>query len=377
MDTSPVVSVVIPAYNAARYIGRTLDSVLAQTYRNLEIVIVDDGSADDTLAIAESYAAANDRIRVFRQANSGVAAARNLAIRNSTGQFVAPVDADDYWFPEKIEQQLKVMLDAGEDTGLVYSWWISIDENDRVWGSAARWNAVGRVADALLFINFIGNASVPLFRRTALDEAGLYNSDFRKENGQGCEDWDITLRVAERYNVALAPHFNVGYRAVGNSMSRNSREMARSFELMLQDLRVRRSDVDPSVIRWSKSRFYSYVASQAYNANNAREAMYWLRRVAVVDPLVVVSPGIAKVAVKSAIRVLGSPIIKRIWPTPEDWRSFRDAATNRSAATTLKELLADPNRRPASQSWQAWKPYDHILKSRWRSLTGMNPPVEG
>ncbi|MCB0720202.1 MAG: hypothetical protein KDD65_17265, partial [Bacteroidetes bacterium] len=186
-----------------------------------------------------------------------------------------------------------------------------------------------------------------------------------------------TLRVAERYNVALAPHFNVGYRAVGNSMSRNSREMARSFELMLQDLRVRRSDVDPSVIRWSKSRFYSYVASQAYNANNAREAMYWLRRVAVVDPLVVVSPGIAKVAVKSAIRVLGSPIIKRIWPTPEDWRSFRDAATNRSAATTLKELLADPNRRPASQSWQAWKPYDHILKSRWRSLTGMNPPVEG
>lgn len=112
----PLVSVVIPVYNCAGYVGAAIGSALSQTYRPIEIVVVDDGSTDDTRAVVESF---GERVRYFRQEHSGAGAARNLGIRHARGEFVALLDADDLWANDKIELQIEVMSEH-PDTDMVF-----------------------------------------------------------------------------------------------------------------------------------------------------------------------------------------------------------------------------------------------------------------
>jgi len=133
----PLVSAIVPAYNAAKTIDETLRSVRAQTYRNLEIIVVDDGSKDETAAIAEAHAGQDPRLRVIRQNNAGVAAARNAGILAARAEFVAPVDADDIWAPAKIARQLSLMKENPNAT-LCYTWWACIDHRGRVTGYGGR-----------------------------------------------------------------------------------------------------------------------------------------------------------------------------------------------------------------------------------------------
>ena len=102
----PLVSVIIPACNAEIFLEKTLDSVLAQTYKNIEVLVVDDGSQDRTAEIVEGVAQRDHRVILLRQSNAGVAAARNLAIQKSSGKYIAPIDADDIWFPQNLEKQV-------------------------------------------------------------------------------------------------------------------------------------------------------------------------------------------------------------------------------------------------------------------------------
>ena len=106
----PLVSVVIAAHNAAPYVASTLASACAQTYRALEVVVVNDGSTDSTADVVCGFAEADSRIRLLCQENKGVASARNLGIEAARGAFIAPLDADDVWYADKIARQLEVML---------------------------------------------------------------------------------------------------------------------------------------------------------------------------------------------------------------------------------------------------------------------------
>ncbi|MCA9271314.1 MAG: glycosyltransferase family 2 protein, partial [Planctomycetales bacterium] len=121
----PTISVVIPTFNCAGYIGRALDSVFSQDYAPLEVIIVDDGSTDDTIAALEPY---NDRIRLLRQANAGSAAARNAGLAQATGEFVALLDADDWFLPNKFHTQA-AMLAADPSLAAVHSGWRIVDED--------------------------------------------------------------------------------------------------------------------------------------------------------------------------------------------------------------------------------------------------------
>jgi glycosyltransferase involved in cell wall biosynthesis len=124
----PRVSIVIPTYNLAQYIGRTLATVFGQTYSDYEVIVADDGSTDDTQNVLSPW---DGKILYLYQSNRGVAAARNLALSKASGEFIAYVDADDMWYPQKLQRQVS-FLDAHQEYGLVHSEFSIVDESDQI-----------------------------------------------------------------------------------------------------------------------------------------------------------------------------------------------------------------------------------------------------
>jgi glycosyltransferase involved in cell wall biosynthesis len=281
----PTVSVVIPAFNGAVFIAEALDSVLAQTLRSLEVIVVDDGSVDETSAIVARYAARDSRVRLVRQENAGVGAARNTGIREACGPYVAPLDADDVWSPDKLEKQVARMEECGEATALVYCWSNLIDEAGRCVEVSSPYTIEGRIARALVVRNVVGNASVPLFRLTALRELGGYLTRAEQAGAQGCEDWDIALRIAERYDVRVVPERLVGYRQVPSAMSSRGEGMRLSYGVMCSRLRSRNPGLSRSLLRWSAGRFHQYLASQAYRQGDCASTVRHTVRAVMADPV--------------------------------------------------------------------------------------------
>ena len=190
---TPTVTVILPAYNAGSTIHETLVSVRAQTYADLEILVVDDGSQDGTKEIIERHAANDPRVRLLVQANSGVASARNRALAHASGAFVAPIDSDDLWQPDKIARQLALLGERGASVELVYTWFAVIDGESRV-RRVITPSEEGRVLPALCVGNFVGQASSPLMRTQSVIRAGGYDVSLRECAAQGCEDcftWDL------------------------------------------------------------------------------------------------------------------------------------------------------------------------------------------
>ncbi len=255
-----LVSVIIPAFNAASTIAETLQSAVTQTYRDLEIIDIDDGSTDATAEIVKQAAGRDSRIILQRQSNAGVAAARNAALALARGACIAPLDADDLWHVDKIARQVRRLEAAGSDVGVVYCWSMDIDRASIV--TERRLNLdrfEGDVYAALVLANFVGNSSVPLIRRHELQAVGGWNPDLRRQHAQGCEDWQTYLRLAERTDYALEPAFLVGYRQAEHAMSRQIASMRRSYRLVLGEARARHPELPARLFRWSAAAFDFYV----------------------------------------------------------------------------------------------------------------------
>ncbi|MBW3584474.1 MAG: glycosyltransferase family 2 protein [Cyanobacteria bacterium 0813] len=272
----PLVSVIIPAYNAEPFIEETLTSVLAQTYPAIEVLVVDDGSQDRTPEIVEKIGKKDSRVQLLKQQNAGVAAARNLGIQKSRGEYIAPIDADDIWYPENIEKQVECMLEGGEEVGVVYSWTVDLDEKGLLTGGFRSFRIEGDVYATLICHNFIGNASASMIRRSCLEKVGVYDKTLRERNAQGCEDWDLYLRIAELYQFRAVPEFSIGYRRMYNTMSTNYTAMANSQSLMLQAAKQRHPEIPDFLHRLSTSNFLLYLANQSSRNGRDRTALFWL-----------------------------------------------------------------------------------------------------
>jgi len=333
---SPLISVIIPAYNAATFIERTLISVLTQTYQNLEIIVVDDGSQDETVAIVQHYAQQDDRLLLLQQENAGVAAARNFGIRASKGEFIAPIDADDIWYPENLEKQVNCAIAGGKKVGLVYSWSVDIDENDGIEAGFHAAKVSGNVYKTLICHNFIGNASSTLIRRLCLTEVEGYSCELKQRNAQGCEDWDLYLRIAERYHFAVVPEFLVGYRKLTSSMSRNAHTMAKSHDLMLLATRQKATKVPNILYRLSKSSFYIYLAQQCYQYGDDREALNWLLQAVKIDPTILLCRyGTYLLAFKCVIFLA----LENLFPQPSGHRPKTAVKVVSQPKSKVKSLL--------------------------------------
>ena len=199
--SDPTVSVIIPTYNCESYIAETLNSVLHQSFKDLEIIVVDDGSTDHTPQIAASY---GPPVRLISQANSGVCKARNRGIREAAGRYLCLMDHDDYWVPSKLKLQLEVM-DRYPETGLVYStfiWWFSdrdgkfpLPESYQAESSPTGIDEEysGWVYHLLLLDCWVLTSSA-LIRADVFAKCGLFD-----ESLPYSEDWDLWLRVSREY----------------------------------------------------------------------------------------------------------------------------------------------------------------------------------
>lgn len=222
-----LVSVVIPAFNAARTVDATLRSARGQTHRHLEILVVDDGSTDGTARLVEAHVAQDSRIRLIGQANGGVARARNRGIDEAAGEFVAPLDGDDLWHPEKIARQLQALEDAGPKAALAYNWYRRIDMRDDVLPISPYPVVTGSVLHRHIDWNFISNGSTPLIRADVARRV-RYEPALHDAGNQGCEDYLFQLRIAARHQFACVPAFLTGYRRIPGAMSSSIERMIRS-----------------------------------------------------------------------------------------------------------------------------------------------------
>jgi glycosyltransferase involved in cell wall biosynthesis len=183
------VSVIIPTYNRAAMLGDALESVLAQTYQDFEVIVVDDGSTDHTSRVVDRY---HRRVRYIRQENQGHAAAKNTGIATAGGRYIAFLDDDDVWLPRKLALQVD-LLESNPDVGLVYAAGYRVEGGERtlICTEAPPFEPEG-VVRRLLKGNFLAICSV-LVRAQALNDAGAFDP----AHGP-CDDWDMWLRVASR-----------------------------------------------------------------------------------------------------------------------------------------------------------------------------------
>jgi glycosyltransferase involved in cell wall biosynthesis len=279
-----LVSVVVPAFNAARTIGETLDSVLAQTYKNLEVLVVDDGSTDATSSIVRDYARRDPRVMLVNKPNAGVASARNYGLAVCHGDYVAPIDADDVWHPTKIEKQMAIMLNGGPDLGLVYTLYRAIDEKGNILWTPPPRVCTGWVLTQLVYVNFIGNGSSLLFRRAAALSVGAYDPILRAEGAEGCEDVLLQLRLAIRYQFGCVKEYLVGYRLASGSMSSRGSRMRRSYQRALALIRSECPFLPGFAFRWSMAYYETVLVPSVLRNGNIALGLQFLLRAAVRDP---------------------------------------------------------------------------------------------
>lgn len=283
----PLVSIIVPAYNAQRYIEATLESLICQTYPHMEIMVVDDGSTDQTADIVKKFKENDPRIQLLQQSNSGVAAARNLGIQYSRGDYIAPVDADDLCYPQKIAKLVACLQAVDSKVGVVYSWSNIIDSAGNPTGTHLMSDFEGNVFEQLLFSNFIGNASSSLIRRHCLERAGLYNTAFFLQAAQGCEDYDLYLRIAEQFEFRVVKEFLTGYRKSENSMSSNHKSMERSRHLVYRDQKMRNPWIPDIVFHWAFAYHYLWLSRIALDNGYCYDSLKYFTRAATYDKMLI------------------------------------------------------------------------------------------
>lgn len=222
------ISVIIPTYNYGRFIAAAVESALGQTLAPAEVIIVDDGSADTT---AEAVARFGGRVRYIRQENAGVCRARNRGVKESRGELIAFLDADDIWEPTKLEKQAAIFA-ADKATGLVHCGMREFDSETGRTIALHLEGGEGRVAEELLLWEkpvIIGPGGTIMVTREAFDVAGGFDERLR------CgEDWDFCYRVARRYKVGFVREPLVNYRSHPAAAHRNVREMERGMGLFYE-----------------------------------------------------------------------------------------------------------------------------------------------
>jgi glycosyltransferase involved in cell wall biosynthesis len=208
----PILSVIIPAYNVEQYIREAVDSALQQTFQDIEVIVIDDGSTDGTNSIVRSIS--DQRLVIMEQANGGLGAARNAGIRKAAGKYLGLLDGDDVWLPQKAEAHIPVM-EKDENICISFSNMKYIDENGQYSGQLLISRYSEPTMDDLMLKNHITPTSA-ILRTSSIVEAGLFD-----EHIPGCEDYEMWVRMLHRTKMRAVhiPRVLAAYRVRGSSLS--------------------------------------------------------------------------------------------------------------------------------------------------------------
>ena len=228
MTSHRPLTVVIPTYNRADLLGEAIDSVLGQDWPDLELLVVDDGSTDNTPEVLASY---GDRLRVIRQENAGESAARNTGIRAATTELVALLDSDDYWLPGKLARQM-ALFDLEPAPDVTFTAYTRIGDAPREDIVLANWKGTQDDALEQLLLGCRINTSTAIGRRDAFVEAGLYDTSLRC-----AQDYDLWLRIAVHgFRTAYVAEPLATYRIHGGAVSLDPELVNTSTERVLERL---------------------------------------------------------------------------------------------------------------------------------------------
>jgi glycosyltransferase involved in cell wall biosynthesis len=264
----PVVSVVVPAYNAASTIRATLHSVLTQTFSALELIVINDGSTDQTLDVLGPIQERDGRLRVLSFPNRGLSASRNRGIAHARARYISFLDADDLWTPDKLESQLRA-LEQSPEAGVAYSWTDYMDANGGFLYPGTHATLSGDVYAELLQRNFIENGSNVLVRRDVFEQVGVFD-----ESLPAAEDRDFLIRAARRFPFAAVPKPQVLYRVTAGAMSSNiARQEKASLEVLRRNFAQAPASLQ-SLRDRSFSNTYAYLTMRALDSSTSRKRSF-------------------------------------------------------------------------------------------------------
>ena len=275
------VTVIIPAYNAETTLARTLESALAQTYQDLEIFIVDDGSTDATSALAREVAGGDPRVTILQQENAGVAAARDLALARASGKFTSWLDADDIWHPTKIEKQLAVFRDAREMPSFVYTGYRLIDSDDLIVPNFRPLTDVsGHTICRQTATNFFSNVSSIMVPTQLARKFGGHDPRLRAWGIEGAEDLLLQLQLSTLGPAGCCREALIGYRMHSDNMSLGHKRAARSNLKAIDLIEEMEADIPDWVFRLGRARTIGYVLHilKDGDARGAVELLWHLMR---------------------------------------------------------------------------------------------------
>ncbi len=274
----PLVSAVIPAYNAERTLAEAVASALAQSVRDLEVIVVDDGSRDGTLAVARSMG--DPRVRVISQENRGAAAARNAGIRASAGEFVALLDADDLWLPKKLERQLRFFSEHPECSACQSGAYF-VDDDLRILSVRPCPDSGRALEEALLFQNLPATMVSLTARKSCFLEVGMFD-----EGLEILEEWDMAIKMA-RFGgmrnileplVLYRVHPGNRHRNVGIHIAPGFAVLAKIFDDPSLPEAVKR------LRRRAYATFFRTLAGGSFNNGELPAFAWWAARSIAMDP---------------------------------------------------------------------------------------------
>jgi len=248
--TNDLVSIIVPSFNMARFLPEAMKSALAQSYANIEVLIVDDGSTDDTPEVVRQWES-DPRVRVHRQANGGLSHARNQGIALTRGPFIALLDADDTWSTDKLSRQMK-LFEGRAKVGVVYSDFALMDREGKSLPRGPMRMHRGWVSGALLIENFVP-ASSAVVRRKCFELYGGF--DTRLRTG---EDYDMWLRLSPHFQFEFLAEPVMQYRIGGWQMSKDYRARYETGIRTMQNFLDNNPDVvDRAVVRKAWAHTYT------------------------------------------------------------------------------------------------------------------------
>lgn len=285
--SEPMLSIVIPAYNVAPYIEAAIDSALAQTFTDLEVIVVDDGSTDDTGDVIAQVSARHQdpRLKVLHRANGGLAAARNTGISMASGQYIGFLDSDDVWLPTKAQRHIDLM-EQDPTIGISFSDSRYMLEDGTLTPHLLQADKLHPSFHDMIRRNHVGNGSAPVIRRICFEQAGRFN-----EMLKSCEDYEMWCRILwlTDYRIDGINEPLTLYRIRDTSLSFNFGKFLANADLAMAALRSQMKNVPDRVFRAGHAEHYRIAAWKAGSTEQDAAARQLLLKAIATWPWILLS----------------------------------------------------------------------------------------